>query len=444
MAVVKAFRGVRYNPERIEKLDEVVAQPYDRITDDLQQQYYQLSPYNITRIIQGTTEEDDQPNGPNVYTRAKAFFDQWLAENVLIREEQPAFLAYEQTFAVDGQQFSRLGLIAAVELVDFDEGVILPHERTHAGPKEDRLRLLQTMQANTEQIFIIYPDPENKVNALVRQAIANREPDLDVVEIWEHDVHQRVWIVNAPDIVHQIEAEMSPKTGLIIADGHHRYGTGLTYRDEQRAKYPGKPDNAAFNFVQATLVSMDDPGLVVLPTHREICNFTATSPAQILERAQQHFQVLRAEDLDACLAAVNAHPAGHAFGFYGGTDVGFHVLTLKVDIPLDALVDGDQSAEWKSLAVSVLHNVLLDRIAGVPAQGIEDKSMIRYHRDPRLAVTNVDSDKGNFVFFVSATRMEQIKAVAAQGDKMPQKSTDFYPKVISGLSMLPLDPDDRL
>jgi uncharacterized protein (DUF1015 family) len=445
MAVVKPFRGIRYNSERFEDMQVVVSQPYDRIEDDLQDRYYALSPYNVVRIIQGKTEAGDQitnPKGPNVYTRALQSFRQWRAENVLIREDRPAFYAYEQTFSVGDQTYIRLGLIAAVELTDFDDGIILPHERIHSGPKEDRLRLLNTMQTNTEQIFILYPDPLNKVNALVRQEIGSREPDIDVVEIWESGVRQRVWVITDSATLDAIHSKMAPMRNLIIADGHHRYSTGLSYRDQQRAAHPDAPPNAAFNFVQATLVSMDDPGLVVLPTHREIYHFTATTPAEILRRAQDHFVIAAAPDLAACLDSVNAHPTGHAFGFYDG--VGFHVLTLKNDDRADRLIAEAHSHDWKSLTVSILHKILLEQIAGVPVQGIEDKSMIRYHRNPQLAVDNVAQGKGNFVFFVSATRMDQIKAVATQGERMPQKSTDFYPKVISGLSMLPLAPEERL
>ncbi|MBN1564388.1 MAG: DUF1015 domain-containing protein [Anaerolineae bacterium] len=440
MAVVKPFRGIRYNTRRIPALQTVISQPYDRIDDDLQQQYYDLSPYNIVRIIQGKTHDDDQPTGPNVYTRARDYYQQWQAENVLVRENTPAFYAYEQTFTVENETYIRLGMIAAVELTDFDEGTILPHERTHAGPKEDRLRLLRTIQANTEQIFILYPDAENTINALIRQAIANHDPAIDVVEIWENDVRQRLWPITDPAILAAIQAEMAPKRGLIIADGHHRYGTGLNYRDEQSAAYPDAPANAAFNFVQATLVSMDDPGLVVLPTHREICNFAGKTPAEILKQAAAYFAITPVSNLETCLDAVNQ--AGHTFGFYGGA--GFYVLTLKNTADLDALIPDDQSDDWKNLAVSVLHKLILEQIAGVPVAGIEDKSMIRYHRDAALAVRNIDAGQGNFVFFVSPTRMEQIKAVAGQGEKMPQKSTDFYPKVISGLSMLPLAPEERL
>ncbi len=446
MAVIKPFRAIRYNPERFDNMQVVVSQPYDKISGDLQQKYYDLSPYNIVRIILGKAEAGDQPlpGSPNSYTRARDYYQQWTTEKVFMREEAPAFYAYEQTFNVDGQPYSRLGLISAVELVDFDEGTILPHEHTHSGPKEDRLRLLSTIQANTEQIFILYPDAENKINSLIHQAIGNRAPDIDIVEIFENDVRQRVWVISDPAVVQAIEAEMAPKRGLIIADGHHRYSTGLNYRNSQRQAYPDAPANAAFNFVQATLVSMDDPGLVILPTHREICNFDATSPAVILERAKEYFNSTPVADLKTTLHTINTHPKGHAFGFYGGPATGFQILTLKDENIAYRLISEDHSPDWKTLSVSILHKILLDQIAGVPAHGIEEKTMIRYHRDPQEPVDNINRGEGNFVFFLSATRMAQIKAVAGHDEKMPQKSTDFYPKVISGISMLPLSPDERL
>lgn len=447
MARVKPFRGVRYDPARFTHMEQVVAQPYDRIDSALQRAYHDLNPYNIIRIILGQPQPGDDPlnaQGPNVYTRARQCYDQWLAEGVLIRDPHPAYLAYEQTFSVMGRVHVRLGLIAAVELTDYAEGVILPHEKTHAGPKEDRLRLLRTLEANSEQIFILYPDSDNRVNALVRGAIADRAPDIDICELWERDVRQRLWVLHDPALLAQIEAQLAPKRGLIIADGHHRYATGLTYRDEQRARHPDAPRDAAFNFVQATLVSMDDPDLVILPTHREICHFTAVTPALVLQRARDYFTIAPAADLNTCLHQVNAHPEGHAFGFYGGAALGFHVLTLKNRALIETLIPGAHSPAWKALSVSVLHKIVLEHIAQVPASGIEDQSMIRYHRDPQVAINNIDQGLGNFVCFVSPTRMDQIKTIAYNGETMPQKSTDFYPKVISGLSLLPLSPDDVL
>ncbi len=447
MAVIKPFRGIRYNPDRVGPLQSVVSQPYDRISDELQARYYDLSPYNIVRIIQGRAAPGDDParaEGPNVYTRALEHYRGWLAEGALRREESPALYAYEQSFTVEGRAYRRLGMIAAVKLAAFDEGIILPHERTHAGPKADRLRLINTLHAHTEQIFLLYPDPENRVNALLRRAMEGRAPDVDVRELFEDDVQQRLWVIRDPDTLGAVEAAMAPLRGLIIADGHHRYETALAYRDAQRAAHPDAPADAAFNYVAATLVSMEDPGLVVLPTHREIHSFTGTGPAEVLERAALYFTVRPALDLAACLAAVNGAAGGHVFGYYGGQDVGFHTLALQDDALIDRLIGGEHSPAWKSLAVSIAHRILIEQVAGVPSEGIEDQSMIRYHRSAEEAVENVDRGAGRFVFFLPPTRMEEIKAVAGRGEQMPQKSTDFYPKMISGLVIMPVEPGERI
>lgn len=447
MAIVKPFFGVRYNPERIEDMQAVVSQPYDRINTTLLDTYYQLSPYNIARIIKGQEQNDDlpeAPGGPNVYTRARSAYYEWLKEEVLIREERPAFYAYEQTFSVEGRQYVRLGMIAAIELADYDEGVVLPHEHTHPGPKADRLRLLNTLPVNPEPIFMLYPDPENQVNALIRGAIEQRAPDVDVVEVHESQVRQRMWVIDDPAIIHAIQIKMAAMRNLIIADGHHRYATALTYRNQQRELHPGASPEAGFNFITTALVSMDDPGLVVLPTHREIMHFDAVTPAAILERAREVFDVEPVEDLETALEAVQAHPDGHAFGFYGGPQTGFQVLTLKDRGSLDRLIANEHSPVWKGLPVSVVHDILLDQIAGVPREGIDQRTLIRYHRDPQQPVETIDQGIGNFAIFVSPTKMEDIRVCAAQGERMPQKSTDFYPKIIAGLVLRPVGDSEAI
>ncbi|MBN1119952.1 MAG: DUF1015 domain-containing protein [Anaerolineae bacterium] len=442
MAVVKPFKGVRYNPERCVDLQAVVSQPYDRINDELLDRYYELSPYNIAHVIRGRVEEGDDPlcpDGPNVYTRARDYYHQWMDESVLIGEEKPAFYAYEQTFTVDGVDYVRLGMLAAVELTDYDEGIILPHERIHPGPKADRLRLLNTLQVNAEPIFMLYPDPENKVNALMRQVIGDREPDIDVEEILESGVRQRMWAITDEVIIEAIEAEMAPKRNLIIADGHHRYATGLHYRELMREKYPDASADEPYNYISATLLSMNDPGLVIRPAHREICDFSGHTPQEVLERAAEYFDIAPSPDLDTMLGTINADPRGHSYGFYGGPEVGFHVLSFKDSDLALTLIGNGQSAEWKMLTVSVLHEILLEQIAEVPYEGIKDRSMIRYHRYPQVPIDAIDAGKGNFVFFLSPTRIEQVEACAARGEIMPQKSTDFYPKIIAGLALRPIN-----
>jgi len=442
MAVIKPFRGVRYNPDRFPDMSAVVSQPYDRVRYGLQDQYYDLNPCNVVRIIRGkTTPEDDDANNP--YTRGRDFFHTWLDEGVLVREERPALYVYHQEFAGPGGTTSvRKAFIAAFELAPFEKEIVLPHERTHAGPKVDRLNLLRATQTNYGQIFMLYPDMENRVNALLDEAIAGREPDVDVVELFERDVRQRLWVVADEATIQAVQAEMAPKRNLIIADGHHRYETALNYRDEMRAAHPDAPADAAFNYRMVTLVSMDDPGLVILPTHREIHGWAGFDAPAVLDKATEYFTVTPAADKDACFQTMAEHAAEHAFGLYA--DGQYHVLVLRPDVDLDALIAEDRLRAWKELDVSILHRVLLEQVVGIPAAVIDAKEHVRYHRDPDRPIETVDAGDAQCVFLLNPTRIGEVKACSTGGAKMPQKSTDFYPKVITGLVMMPVAAEERL
>ena len=271
MARITPFRGIRYNAHKVGDLSKVVSQPYDRVRYGLQEQYYDLHPYNIVRITKGREFEGDTPER-NTYTRAQDFYQAWLDAGYMLRDTEPAFYVYHQSFTLpDGTQRTRKAFISALELVEFSEGIVLPHERTLSGPKLDRLNLLRATQTNFGLIFMLYPDSENRINALFDAVIADRTPDADVREMFEKDVQQKMWVVKDPEVIAQIVAEMAPKRGLIIADGHHRYETALDYRAEMRTKYPDAPASAGFNYRMVALVSMDDPGLTILPTRRDEC-----------------------------------------------------------------------------------------------------------------------------------------------------------------------------
>ena len=445
MAIIKPFRGLRFNAAKISDLAQVVSQPYDRVRYGLQEKYYDLHPYNIVRLIKGQelpTDAPDHPAGPNVYTRARAYYDLWRSKDVLIREEKPALYVYHQTFAIDGQRMTRKGFICAFELSPFDAGVVLPHERTHAGPKVDRLRLLRATELNLGQIFMLYPDPQNSVSARLDQAIAGQTPALDVVEMFEKDVRQQVWVITDPQTIRAVQDELAARRNLIIADGHHRYETALNHQAEMRRQHPDAPAGAAFNYRMVTMVGMQDPGLVILPTHRELFDYPHVSGDQVIERARQHFDVTPAADLRACLSMIKQNRKQHAFGLYAKN--GYHMLTLKNPAMLEQLIAGEHRPAWKSLDVSILHKIVLEQIVGLDAQEIERQNHIRYHRDPSLPVENVDAGRGNMVFFLNPTQMSQVQACAEQGEKMPQKSTDFYPKVITGLTMMPVAADDLI
>jgi len=442
MAGVKAFRGVRYNPDKVGKLDDAVALPYDRIGSELQSAYYGLSDYNVVRLNKGKECEGDTA-GNNVYTRAREYFDKWLAEDVLRRDGKPCFYAYTEEFTTPaGEEFARRGLIAMIKLVPFDEGTILPHERTLSGPKADRLNLLRAMEAHMGQIFMLYPDPENRINAILDPFVAG-EPDIDVTAVGEQDVRHKVWVVDDPKTVAAIEKEMAPKRNLIIADGHHRYETALNYRNEMREKTAGWTEDQAFNYVMATMVSMSDPGLIVLPTHRLIHSYTAMTAAQVLDKMAAYFDVTELGGREALESAMRElDTTAHAIGFYEGK--GYYLLKLRDIASMDAVVGAERAPAWKALDVAILHELILEHVMGLTKESIEKKENLDYLRDATEGYDAVDAGEANFLFLLNPTRAQQVSDCAAVAEKMPQKSTDFYPKVLTGLTFSPIRTEDKL
>jgi len=441
MAHIAPFQGIRYNVHKVGDLSQVVSQPYDRVRYGLQDEYYDLHPYNIVRIIKGREFEGDTPER-NVYTRARDYYRTWLDAGYLLRDLAPALYVYHQTFTLpDGTERTRKAFISALELVEFDEGIVLPHERTLSGPKVDRLNLLRATETNLGQIFMLYPDAENRINRLFEAAIADQAPDADIRELFEKDVRQQVWVVTDPEVIAQVVAEMAPKKGLIIADGHHRYETALNYRSEMREKYPEAPANAGFNYRMVTLVSMDDPGLTILPTHREIHSYTAKTTDQILADAAEYFEVTPLPDRAALEAALaEATPTDRHIGFYDGA---YSLLRLRGPEIMARLLP-DRIEEWRMLDVSILHEVLIERVMGISKERVAAKENIDYHRDLDLALAHVDEGQAQCVYIMNPTRMSEVKACSDKGAKMPQKSTDFYPKVITGLVAMPVGVEERL
>jgi len=438
MATIKPFRGTRYDPQKIDDLSCVISQPYDRVRHGLQDKYYDRSPYNVVRIIKGKeTPEDDAED--NVYTRARDYYETWLNEGVLMREGQPALYVLRQSFTLpDGTEKNRQGLVTAFQLSAFDQGVVLPHERTHSGPKVDRLNLMRATQVNFGHIFMLYPG--DRINELLNEALERTE-GLEARDLFEKDVLQQFWPVTDAEVVAAVVEEMAPKQNLIIADGHHRYETALNYRDEMREQYPGAPANAGFNFRMVTMVSMQDPGLVILPTHRLIHSYGKMSASEILDEAKKSFNLIPVDSREELEAALDkATPEHPRFGFYNG---GYTVLELKTSDVMDRLLPGRDPA-WRMLDVSVLHELLIERVMDISKEAVERKENIEYLRDPQMGYDAVDEGDAEFLFVLNPTRMEQVRACTAAGEKMPQKSTDFYPKVISGMVMMPIGADERL
>ncbi len=441
MAKISAFRGIRYNRNKIGDLSKVMAQPYDRIGPDLQQKYYELHPYNITRLIKGKELGDDDATH-NVYTRAGEYYHTWLDAGYLLPETQPALYVYRQTFSLpNGQQRTRNAFLTAFELTEFEEGIVLPHERTLSGPKVDRLNLLRATAMNFELVFMLYPDPQRRIDSLFDGAIGGRPADVDVHELFEQDVRQQMWVITEPDALAAVVKEMSAKTGLIIADGHHRYETALNYRNEMRKEHPKASARAAYNYAMISMVSMDDPGLVILPTHRLIHDYTAKTPGRILADAAEYFEVTPVLDREALEAELSKATAeDRRIGFYDG---GYHLLRLRSGEIMDRLVP-ERAAEWRQLDVSILHELAIERAMGISKAEVEAKTYLDYFRDLNLALAEVDAGHATCVFILNPTRIAEVKACSDKGEKMPQKSTDFYPKMISGLAMLDVGANVRL
>ncbi len=435
MTKIRPFRGLRYNPEKFCDLSDVITMPYDRIHEPEQAQYYELSPYSYVRIIQGKhTPADNDEN--NVYTRARGYMLNWLAEEVFIRDPAPALYVLEQTFTTpDGVEHTRRGFTAALELSRFDEGVVLPHEHTLSGPKVDRLNLTRATQTAWGHIFMLYPDESGAVNALLQPFLDSHMPALVRDRVIEPEVEQAFWVVNDPAIIEAVVAEMATKQPLIIADGHHRYETALNYRDEMRAQHLDAPTNAAFNYVMVTFVSMSDPGLVILPTHRLIHSYTRMDGKALLKALEPYFVIEAVPDrttLEAGLAAATADRP--RFGFYDGA---YTLLTLKTLNAMAALVP-DRDPHWRALDVAVLHELVIEHVMGLSKESVRRLENLTYLRDPDPGYIAVDKGEANFMFLLNPTRIEQVRACTVAGERMPQKSTDFFPKVPSGLVALPL------
>ena len=440
MANLKPFKGIRYNPEKAGDIATLISQPYDRVRHGLQEKYYDLNEFNVTRMIKGKEFEGDHVN-ENVYTRARGFLSAWLAKGVLKYEDKSAIYVYHQEFELNGQQVTRKAMISALELAHFEEGIVLPHEKTHDGPKMDRLNLTRATEAYYGNIFILYPDASNKIDSILDKAI-QRDPDVDVTELFEKDVRQMMWVVTDEEAIAAVQAEMSPKTGLIIADGHHRYETAIAYREEMRAKFPDAPANAGFNYLLVALVSMSNPGLTILPTHRLIFDYKTMSAEEILAKAAEYFEIEKMDDRAALESKMDA-AIGQVGRFGLVTQSGIYALNLKSASVMETL-SPSRPEVWQTLDASILHKLLLEHILGISEETIDAKEGVEYLREPDLGYERVANEETAFLFIVNATRMEQITACTALDEKMPQKSTDFYPKVVTGLAILDVGVDERL
>jgi uncharacterized protein (DUF1015 family) len=435
MATIVPFRALRYNPARVSPQD-VVTQPYDKISPAMQDAYYAASPYNLCRIILGKREASDDGKN-NVYTRAAANLRNWRAEGVLKAEDAPSIYYYSQCFPLPGTTepiFERRGFIAAGKLEEYDAGIVHRHEQTLSGPKVDRLNLLLATRAHFGQIFMLYSDPKFEIEAVLTPATA---PDVDVTD--EYGVQHRMWRVCDPAAVELVRSKMRDKK-LIIADGHHRYETALNYRNEQRAK-AGKVDpTAPYECVMMTFVNMDQEGLVILPTHRVVFGLAGFDVASFVEKAREFFTVnpLKGRMDGAAATALLGQKGENGTTLIAATAAGDFLLEAKPEAMNGLLASF--SPLRRKLDVIQLHKVLLEHVLGISEEAIAKQTHINYLRGAEETLERARTDAAvNVAFLMNPCTMEQVRDISFAGEVMPQKSTDFFPKLLSGLTIYPLE-----
>ncbi|HEX4286686.1 MAG TPA: DUF1015 domain-containing protein [Terracidiphilus sp.] len=440
MATIYPFRAWRYNPSAV-KLEDVVTQPYDKISPAMQQAYYQRSPHNLARIILGLPELFDAERGESVYTRAARDLKAWREEGVLTQEKTPCVFAYAQRFKVPGSDVvkERRGFIALGKLYEYAEQVVFRHEQTLSKPKSDRLNLLKATHAHFGQIFMLYSDPAGSVEQILYDG--SGPADAEVTD--EYGVLHRVWKVSDPATIRLLAAAMADKK-LIIADGHHRYETALNYAKEHATAAPAKTEHSTTQLpqppfpeaaVMMTFVNMDSDGLVILPTHRVVHNLGDFDDAAFA-RAKNYFDVDAlpgCEDTDGYLKTLKAQ---NGTAFVAVTKNAAFIMRAK---PEAATALASLPEHQRKLDLSYLHTIVFDKLLGLDAEKVREQTNIRYLRDAGEAVDQVRRGDADVAFLTNSVTMEQLREVAFAGSVMPQKSTDFYPKLLSGLAIYALE-----
>jgi uncharacterized protein (DUF1015 family) len=431
MPDVLPFRGVRYDVARVGTLSDVVAPPYDVINPALQDRLYRASEYNVIRL-ELNREEPGDTEAQGRYARASRFLRDWLRQGILREEDHAALYLYEQTFEVEGTTHTRRGFLGRVRLEPFGQGKIYPHEQTLSGPKADRLALYHATGFNLSPIFGLYPDADGDVLRTVESGLRDRTP---LVATDHLGVENRLWVVDDQKVQAAVRGMVAAKP-VFIADGHHRYETGLRYRDERARAGELSGDDDPANFCMMMLVGMSDPGLLILPTHRLVSGFPGLTAETMADRLAPHFEVtITGEGEAGCRAtwqAIEESGDQDVLGFGTVSDGRWLLARLRSDEAMDRLAP-EHSPEWRNLGVSVLHVLVLDSL--LASLG---KPSCRYVHLLGEVLDDVAARGCDLASLVPPARMEHVEAIASGLETMPPKSTYFYPKLLTGLVLNPL------
>ena len=423
MVDIRAFKAIVYNKAKVNDIQKVFAPPYDVITPQAVEIYYEDHDYNIVRLILGKEFPADNSRN-NKYIRAASFLESWLEQGVLKQDKEPAIYYYVQDYVERGKRKSRAGFLALMRLEDFEKGSVLPHENTHAKPKEDRLNLLRSVKANLSPIFSLFDD-KKEILKKISTYFSSSAPYIDV-----HDkefTRHRLWGLTDKKMIKMVRETMKARK-VFIADGHHRYEAAISFRNEMKKKIGHRTGKEPFNYCLMYFTGLNDKGITILPTHRLVrCHLRFE---EALEKIKDSFHIKKVKTKKEMLKGMGRHVIqDHKFGVYTGKGR-YYILTLKDEDILEDAVKVERSFNWKRLDVSILHSLILPAI--IPSQEAEEK-IIGYTENIDKAIESVNNNTCNVAFLLNPTMIEEVKDIALKGERMPHKSTFFYPKLLSGL-----------
>lgn len=422
MAIVKPFRGVRFQTEKAGKIEELVCPPYDIISEEQRLSYIDTNDHNIIRL--------ELPKGEHPYETAAKILKSWQASGILQTEDKPAIYIYEEEFEAYGKRTKVKGMICRVRLEEFSKGIVLPHEFTLSKAKEDRLNLMKATNCNFSQIYSLYMDEQHKTTSKLDR-LSQGAPDIELND--QENVTHRLWIVTDEAEIASICNDFKDRK-LYIADGHHRYETALNYRNWCRETGRAN-EGGAVDYQMMMLVDMGHPGLVVFPTHRLVRDLKDFNADEAMRACAQYFDITEKTGTDTIEQELDKEfkKGKNAFAFYAGGDK-WSLLVLKDLSPIQALLP-DASEATQGLDVTVLHTLVLEKLFGIDAENMAQQINLTYTKIFDEAIASVQNGKAQCAFLLNPTKVTQIRDVASAGEKMPQKSTYFYPKLITGLVM---------
>jgi uncharacterized protein (DUF1015 family) len=422
MARLIPFRAYRYNAERVGDLADVVSQPYDKITPEMREQYLNRSPHNIVRVIKNPD-----------YEQAGKQLREWIKERILVQDPHPSFYPYQQVFEFQGETCSRLGFIALVSLEDADL-TLRGHENVLTEPLQDRLQLIRQTESNEGLIFTLFSQPNLEVDRILGHFARGYQPAVEVTD--EYGVKHRLWVLFDPRAQDQVSGFFKSRT-LYIADGHHRFQTSLLFHRECIEKGWRAETIESFDKRMIALFNMDHPSLKVLATHRAIHNIPDFEPTRFISELSPFFAVQEVATLDAVEKAMKAH--GHIIGLIAPHR--FFVLLLKEELLDDSSFMETVSGPARQLDVNILHEGILRPFLGIGPEELASQKFVSYHRDVEEAAAGVAAGRHQLAFLLKPTALEQVRQISELGLKMPQKSTDFYPKLLTGLTIMKMEID---